>query len=291
MSAPCVLVTGGTGQLGRALSRTNRGRFKLVMPTRAELDLVDPIALATVLASRRWAAVINCAAYTAVDRAEDDRDAAFAINANAPALVARHCAAQGIPLVQLSTDYVFDGTKRAPYHEGDPVHPLSVYGASKEAGERAVRASGCRHAILRTAWIVSPWGQNFVRTMLRLGSERDRLAVVADQIGNPTGACDIAEAAIIIAGRFITDRGQASGTWHFVNAGEASWHALATHVLGRTDADGGVVVDPISTADYPTRAHRPADSRLSTRRIADDFGITARPWQQAINEIVAELAA
>jgi len=288
-----ILVTGGTGQVGTAIVRENGGRFDVVAPTRAELDLGDVGAIEAMIAGRDWAAVINCAAYTAVDRAESEGDVAFAVNAEAPGALARATAARGIPLLHVSTDYVFDGSKAEPYREDDPVHPLGVYGASKEAGEQAARAGNPRHIILRTAWVVSPWGANFVKTMLRLGAERSELRVVADQIGCPTGATDIARALLTMAERLIADPDAPVGTYHFVNAGEASWHGLAEAIFGHVAAGGGAVpvVLPIPTSEYPTPAKRPMNSRLATDKIARDYGIAARDWRVMIEEVVGELRA
>lgn len=290
---PAILVTGGSGQVGTAIARENRGRFDIIAPARAGLDLGNAGAIEAMVAARDWAAVINCAAYTAVDRAESERDAAFAINAEAPGLLARAAAARGIPLLHVSTDYVFDGSKAGPYREDDPVRPLGVYGASKEAGERAVRAGNPRHIILRTAWVVSPWGANFVKTMLRLGAERSELRVVADQIGCPTGATDIARALLTMAERLIADPDAPVGTYHFVNAGEASWHELAQAIFAQVAAEGGTVpvVLPIPTSEYPTPARRPINSRLATGKIARDYGITARDWRAMVQEVVGELRA
>lgn len=200
MSVRHVLVTGGSGQVGRELSRYAwpKGWAATVL-TRAELDLADPAAIAAKVAERSWAAVINAAAYTAVDKAEDDQVTAWAVNALAPAALAQACRAADIPLVQVSTDYVFDGAKHGAWEEGDPVGPLGVYGASKLGGELAVRSSGARHAIVRTAWVVSAHGANFVKTMLRVSAERSALRVVDDQHGSPTSAADLAHALATVA--------------------------------------------------------------------------------------------
>lgn len=283
MTKPAILVTGGSGQVGTGLRRhAARARVEIVAPGRDQLDLADPNTIDTLIGSRDWTAVINCAAYTAVDRAESEPDAAFEINAEAPRRLAAATAARGIRLLHVSTDYVFDGCKDSAYHEDDPVDPIGVYGASKEAGERAVRAANPDHIILRTAWVVSPWGQNFVKTMLRLGAERRELGVVADQLGCPTSAEDIAGALLAIAAQ----PGR-SGTYHFVNAGSASWHDLACAVFAR--APFTPKVNAITTADYPTPARRPANSRLATAKIERDFGIKPRPWLDALDDIMAEL--
>lgn len=278
-----ILVTGGSGQLGTSLQR-HAARFgvELVAPDLDVLDLTDAASTQRVLESRDWAMVVNGAAHTAVDKAESEPDLAFAINATAPERIARYTAARGIRMLHVSTDYVFSGDKLGWYEEDDPVGPLGVYGASKEAGERAVRENNPDHVILRTAWVVSPFGANFVKTMLRVGPERGSLRVVDDQRGSPTSALDIAEALLTIA-----TRGGPAGTYHFVNAGEASWYDLARFVFERAGLD--VAVDPITTADYPTPARRPANSRLSTAKIASDYGIKPRLWHDAIGEVVAEL--
>lgn len=290
MSKPAILITGGTGQVGTGLTLANRGRFEVVAPARAELDLLDAASIERNIASRDWAAIVNCAAYTAVDKAESEPEPAFAINAEAPGTIARAAAARAIPLLHVSTDYVFDGSKPKPYAEDDPVAPLGVYGASKEAGERAVRDEGGRSIILRTAWVVSPWGHNFIKTMLRLGAEREELGVVADQIGCPTSAIDIAETLLTLTERML-DRQESPGTYHFVNSGQASWHDLASAVFVYAGARGMKTprVKAITTADYPTPAKRPANSRLSTAKLEQTFGMTPRPWQVAVEEILASL--
>ena len=290
MSKPAILITGGTGQVGTGLTLANQGRFEVVAPARAELDLLDAASIERNISSRDWAAIINCAAYTAVDKAESEPELAFAINAEAPGIIARAAAARAIPLLHVSTDYVFDGSKAKPYTEDDPVAPLGVYGASKEAGERAVRDEGGRSIILRTAWVVSPWGHNFIKTMLRLGAEREELGVVADQIGCPTSAIDIAETLLTLTERML-DRQESSGTYHFVNSGQASWHDLASAVFAYAGARGMKTprVKAITTADYPTPAKRPANSRLSTAKLEQTFGMTPRPWQVAVEEILASL--
>jgi len=278
-----VLVTGGTGQVGTALRQLGAGfGFEIVAPSREALDLTSPASIEAAVASRDWATVINCAAYTAVDKAESEPDAAYAVNAVAPELLALATAARGIRLLHVSTDYVLDGTKSGFYTEDDPVAPLGAYGASKEAGERGVRTANPDHVVLRTAWAVSPWGHNFVKTMLRLGIERKQLRVVDDQRGCPTSAIDIAEAVLTIA-----TQGGPAGTYHFVNTGEASWCELARFVFDRAGMQ--VEVEAIATTDYPTPAKRPANSRLSTDKLQRTFGIRPRPWQDAVGEVVDAL--
>lgn len=285
-----VLVTGGTGQVGQSLARLGAGRHELVMPGRAELDLSNPESIAALVASRPWAAVISSAAYTAVDKAESDVAAAWLANAVGPAALAAETAKAGIPIVHLSTDYVFDGSQPGFYAEGDPVAPIGVYGASKEGGEQAVRTANPAHVILRTAWVVSPFGGNFIKTMLRLGADRPKLNVVADQYGCPTSALDIAATLLAILDK-VTAGNAPYGTYHFVNDGEGTWHDLATHVFARAAGHGRPQpeVGAITTAEYPTPAKRPANSRLATDRLRDDYAITPRPWRVAVDEIVDEL--
>ena len=287
MSVGPILVTGGTGQVGIELRRRSAD---VVAPGRTELDLDDPRTIVAIVSSRPWAAVINAAAYTDVDKAESDVASAWRINAVAPAIFAAETARLGIPLLQVSTDYVFDGGKAGAYLSDDATGPLGVYGASKLAGEIAVSSANPRHAILRTAWVVSAHRGNFVKTMLRLGGERDLLRVVADQHGCPTSAADVADTLLRIAAR-LAGGAAPGGTWHFVNSGEASWYDLARAVFAGSVRRGrpAPTVEPISTADYPTPARRPANSRLDTTALEHDFGIKPRSWQAALDDILAEL--
>ncbi|NNM76903.1 dTDP-4-dehydrorhamnose reductase [Sphingomonas sp. ID1715] len=278
-----LLVTGGTGQVGTELRlRAGRHGFEVVAPSRAELDLGSTCAIERFLDDHPWHAVINCAAYTAVDKAESEPDLAEAVNAVGPDIIARAAAKRAMRLLHVSTDYVFDGSKADPYVEDDPIAPLGAYGVSKEAGERAVRQGNADHVILRTAWVISPHGHNFVKTMLRLGRERPLLRVVDDQRGCPTSAGDIAETLLALA-----NRTGPHGTYHFVNAGEASWCELARFILERAGID--TPVEAITTADFPTPARRPANSRLSTAKLQRDYGIAPRPWQEAVGEVVDAL--
>lgn len=286
------LVTGGSGQLGGALAAAPPPGVRIVAPPRAVLDLAsDRLDAAPLLAAEKVTAIVNCGAYTKVDQAEDEPELAQRINGDAPGALAHAACTAGIPIVQISTDYVFAGDKRGWYQEDDATGPRSVYGSSKLAGERAVRASGARHAILRTAWVFSGGGANFVRTMLRLGREREAVGVVADQFGCPTHAADLAQAVAAVT-RALED-GRDSGVWHVVNAGDTSWHGLAEHAFARAAALGQPVpkLSAITTADYPTRAPRPANSRLATDRLYRDFGIALRPWQQAVDAAVDAIVA
>jgi len=287
MSRGPILLTGGTGQVGQAVLRHAEERgLDIVAPNRAQMDLANGQSIADMVASRPWSAVINCAAYTAVDRAETDAELAEQINAVAPAIFATETAARDIPIIHVSTDYVFDGTNGAPYTEEDAVNPLGVYGRTKEMGESAVRCYNPRHAIIRTAWVVSTGGANFVNTMIRLASERSEVSVVDDQIGCPSSAQDIAETLLVVA-EHLPER---CGTWHFVNSGDASWHDLAARIFANMDRRGlpTPVLKAISSSQYPTPAKRPSNSRLSTLAIQRDFGIKPRHWHDAIDAILAE---
>ncbi|WP_308461815.1 dTDP-4-dehydrorhamnose reductase [Sphingomonas folli] len=287
-----VLITGATGQLGDALRRAVWPEgWAVVALDRAALDLADPGAIAAAVAERRWAAVINAAAYTAVDKAESDQVAAWQVNALASAALAVACARAAVPLVQVSTDYVFPGDRDGAWEVDDAVAPLGVYGASKLGGELAVRTSGVRHAIVRTAWVVSAHGHNFVRTMLRLAAERDTLRVVADQRGCPTAAADLAAALVGIAVRLADDPAAPTGTFHFSNAGATSWAGFAEEIFRQSARRGGpsAAVTPIATADYPTPARRPANSLLSLRAIGAAYGIHPRRWEAALGDILDEL--
>ena len=287
-----VLATGGNGQLGTELKRYPwPDGWEVVAIDIDELDLRDTAAIAAKVAERPWAAVISAGAYTAVDKAEDDVVTAWQVNALAPAAFAAACRAADIPLVQVSTDYVFDGSRSGAWEEADPVNPLGVYGASKLGGELAVRTGTTRHAIVRTAWVVSAHGGNFVKTMLRAGAERPVLRVVADQHGSPTAAADLAAAVATIAMRLADDRAAPTGTFHFSNAGATTWHGFAEAIFAAAAARGGQVpvVEAIGTADYPTPARRPANSLLDHGAIGRAYGIVPRPWQAALDDILDEL--
>jgi dTDP-4-dehydrorhamnose reductase len=291
-----ILVLGGGGQLARELDGLASARgVALTAPPRRELDITDTDAVAAAIARTKPALVINAAAYTAVDRAETEIAAAMAVNADAPGRIAAQCDAAGIPLIHVSTDYVFAGDKTTPYREDDPVSPLGVYGASKAAGEAAVRAAAARHLILRTAWVYGAHGANFLKTMLRLARERDELRVVADQRGCPTSTRSLAEAMLLIAPRLIEAAGTSAsplwGTYHFCGTGETSWHGFATEIVRAQARFTGrsPVVTPISTAEYPTPARRPANAILDTAKFGATFGHRAPPWQADMQAAVAEI--
>jgi dTDP-4-dehydrorhamnose reductase len=256
------------------------------------MDLTQPAQVDAFWDGFRPAVVINAAAYTAVDRAETEAELAFAVNAAAPAYLARRCAREGIPLIHISTDYVFDGRKGSPYVEEDPIAPLSVYGRSKAEGESAVRGALDRYLIMRTSWLYSAHGANFVKTVMRLAAERDGLRIVDDQVGSPTCAADLAGAILAIAGRLSTGETVPWGTYHYCGSGVTSWHGLARHVLETLVSRGQMAsfrLTPIPTADYPTPARRPAYSVLDCRRIETRFGLARPPWQASVTKTVDRL--
>ena len=279
-----VLVFGTTGQVAVEL----RCLAPVTALSRAQADLTDPAACAAAIVAYRPSAVINAAAYTAVDRAESEEDLATLTNAEAPAAMARSCADLGIPFVHISTDYVFAGDGTRPWHPGDPTGPLGAYGRSKLKGEVAVRAAGGVHVILRTSWVVSAHGQNFVKTMLRLGAARDHLTVVADQIGGPTPARAIAAACLNIADELAADPAK-SGTYHFAGSPATSWADFARAIM---DAAGlSCVITDIPTSAYPTPAKRPLNSRLDCRATEAAFGIPRPDWRAGLAGIITDLEA
>lgn len=300
-----LLLLGANGQVGFELQRALAPLGELACATRSgrlpggaaceAVDLVDSAALEALLGRQRPDVVINAAAYTAVDRAEDEPEAAQAANADAPAVLARWCQQRDALLLHFSTDYVFDGRGSRPYRENDLTAPLGVYGHSKLAGEDAIRGSGARHIIFRTAWVYAARGQNFLRTMLRLAGERDVLRVVADQRGAPTPARWIAAAAALALVRQPAGFADARlGTFHLSAAGETSWHEFAEAIMADASAAGLLSrvprVEPIATTDYPTRAARPAYSRLDNRRLNDTFALRLPDWRRGVAEVIGELA-
>jgi dTDP-4-dehydrorhamnose reductase len=257
---------------------------------REELDITQAEAVRRFVAEATPRAIINCAAYTAVDKAESDSDAAQAINAFGPEYLARVAAQHDIPLLHVSTDYVFDGTRNGAYTEDDPVAPLGAYGRTKEEGERRVRDAHPKHIILRTSWVYGVYGNNFLKTMLRLSRERDELRVVADQRGCPTATIDIARA--LLAAESAASAGHAQwGTYHFAGTGVTTWHGFAQQIVSTAARAGGrsVPVVPIGTKDYPTPAKRPANSELDSARFAAAFGYRSPPWQERTREVVEAL--
>lgn len=288
-----LLILGSNGQLGGELVRQSREQgldfHALDFP---EIDLGDGGSVEGRLADLAFDALVNAAAYTAVDRAESEPGRAFAINRDGPACLASICRARRVPLIHISTDYVFDGTKPAPYTEGDPVAPLGAYGRSKAEGEQLVRENLPEHLILRTAWLYGVHGQNFVKTMLRLGRERDALRVVADQRGCPTFAADLASAVLSIYCRHHEGVPVEWGIYHYCGAGEVSWHAFAEtifEIARRYESLKVTEVAAIPTSEYPTPARRPANSVLDCSKIERVFGARPRPWREALGEMMERL--
>jgi dTDP-4-dehydrorhamnose reductase len=277
-----LVVFGETGQVARALQRLAPDAVFL---GRDRADLSHPEDCAEILRALRPEAVINAAAWTAVDRAETEETAATVVNGAAPGAMARAAADLGCPLLHISTDYVFAGDGTRPWTEADPVAPLNAYGRSKLAGERAVAAAGGAHVILRTAWVFSAEGQNFVKTMLRLSESRDALNVVEDQIGCPTPAADIA-ATLLAQAQALRD-GAPGGIYHYGGQPETSWADFARAIFAR--AGRAVTVTGIASADWPTPAPRPLNSRLDCAKLATDFGITAPDWQAGLDRVIREL--
>jgi dTDP-4-dehydrorhamnose reductase len=292
MSDRAVLVTGGQGQVGLELGKLDWDGRALVSPGRDALDISDRFSVRRFLEQHPISAIVNCAAFTAVDRAEDEIEPAYATNGFGAAWLAAESRRLGIPMVHVSTDYVFSGDGSGFRSEDGPVAPTSVYGASKLAGEIAVLAATDRAAIVRSAWIISPHRSNFLKTMLRLAGERDEISVVDDQRGCPTVAADLAHALQVIVLRLLDDPGAPTGIFHFVNSGEASWAELAEVIMHEAQANGlpAAKIVPVPSSAYPTKVARPADSRLSTERLNRDYGIRPRPWQEAVTATVREVA-
>lgn len=287
-----LVVTGRDGQVAASLLEAGQAAagVEVIAIGRPQLDLARPDTVIEAIAAAKPDIVVSAAAYTAVDQAEDEPDLAFAVNAVGAGKVAQAASRLGVPVIHLSTDYVFDGTKDAAYVETDATAPRSVYGASKLAGEQAVASANPHHLILRTAWVYSPFGKNFVKTMLRLAADRDEIAVVADQWGNPTSALDIADAILHAAAR-LHEGAAASGIYHLAGTGEANWSGFARHILDTSRVLGGPLarVRDIATMDYPTKARRPANSRLSSAKFADVFGWRAPDWRQSTEAVVRRL--
>jgi dTDP-4-dehydrorhamnose reductase len=289
-----ILVAGAQGQLARALAEAaqRHGSHRVVALGRPRLDLLDHATIAKAMADVEPDLVVNAAAYTAVDKAESDRESAFAVNCDGAGALAAAARASDIPIIHVSTDYVFDGRKAGAYVETDTTNPLGVYGRSKLEGEQAVASAIPRHLILRTAWLYAPYGANFLRTMLRLAREQPLLRVVADQHGQPTYVPHLAEALLAIAGVLAgKQRQDIWGTYHIAAGGEATWHGFAGAIV-RAGARLGtpqVPVIPITTAEYPTLATRPANSRLDCSKLERTFGVRLPHWQQGLAACIAEL--
>lgn len=295
MSEAPILLLGGSGQLGWALASLLALQAPLVAPSRAELDLGDTAALRARLDALRPQGIVNAAAYTAVDQAETQTALAWRLNAELPGELARWAAAHGAWLIHYSTDYVFDGTGSRPWREDDAPHPVNAYGRSKRAGEEAVLESGACALILRVSWLYGLHGANFLKTMLRLGASRRVLRVVADQVGAPTGTGLAAEVSAELVRRLRTAPDTCpSGLYHLAPTGETSWYDYAAFVFERARESGWPLaleaLEPIASADYPTAAPRPANSRLDTTRLTTTFGLRLPPWQDEVARTVAVLA-
>lgn len=286
-------VTGKQGQVVTALiERGPEAGVEIVAVGRPELDLADPASIRRVLSEVKPDAIVSAAAYTAVDKAESEPELAFAVNAKGPQALAEVADELGIPVVHLSTDYVFPGDKKGLYVETDATGPVSVYGHSKLAGEKTIAAAAANHVILRTAWVYSPFGTNFVKTMLRLAETRDTLQVVADQHGTPTSALDIADAVIAIATRLASDPDPSlRGIFHLTGQGEATWADFAEAIFAVLQEKGGkaVTVGRITTEQYPTPARRPANSRLSHHKLAETYGIVLPHWRASTKLVLDRL--
>lgn len=288
------MVTGQNGQVARALAGLDCVDISVLTLGRTELDITKPEAVGRAIERLRPDIVVNAAAYTAVDQAERDAEAAFAVNCDGAGYVAAAATQAGLPVIQISTDYVFSGAKREAYLEDDPVDPQGVYARSKLAGELRVAAANPRHVILRTAWVYSPWGRNFALTMLRLATLRDVVRVVDDQFGTPTYAPDIALGILAVAKRVSREPSDKvwAGTFHMTAAGSTTWAGFARAVFAASAARGGpsARVEPITTADYPTPASRPADSRLNTARFAGTFAYALPDWREGVEQFVSALS-
>lgn len=285
-----ILLTGCSGQVGWELARTLLPLGDVIAANRSEVDLSDPDGLRRTVQKLNPDVIVNPAAYTAVDKAETDRDLAFLINAEAPRVLAEEAAKKSALLIHYSTDYVFDGSKNAPCTEDDVTHPVNVYGQSKLAGEQAIQATGADHLILRTSWVYAARGQNFLKTILRLAAEREELNIVADQIGSPTWARLIAETTAHILRQTLLERRQGvfnSDIYNLTSAGETSWHGFAQTIVEIARQQGmqplkNRVINPIPTTAYPVPAKRPLNSRLSTERLEQHFGLKMPFWDAAL---------
>ena len=286
---------GREGQLARSLAeRAPLLGLRVQSIGRPQIDLARPEGLEAAIGASQAAVIINSAAYTAVDDAESEPEIAWQINASAPGIIAAAAAARGARLIHVSTDYVFDGSSGEPYSEEDAVSPLNTYGRTKLAGERAVRAAGGQHAIVRTSWVYSPFGRNFVKTMLSLAESRPEIRVVADQVGTPTSALDLADALLVMVKSWRSDPARGAGElFHFAGSGATNWAALAAEIFRVSGGAGGpsAKVVPISSGDYATPAARPANSRLSSAKFSSTFGHRAPAWQESVALAVGRLMA
>jgi len=283
-----LLITGCRGQLGTALVHQGVAH-EIISVAHDEMDITDAVGISSHVGKIRPDVIINAAAYTSVDKAESDHKQAFAVNRDGPANLAQACSGLSIPLIHVSTDYVFDGTKKGAYSEEDAIAPLGVYGESKASGESAVREACPEHLILRTSWVFSAQGNNFVKTMLKLGGEREKLGVVADQFGKPTSAAELARLILEILpavdGRW--------GTYHLAQPDVTSWYGFAETIFEEAKHQGMRLkvrqVDAIDTEDYPTPAKRPANSELNCTKLESTFGVQIRPWRESLADVIREL--
>lgn len=284
-----ILISGQHGQVSSELQKRLTVLGELVVPGRDQLDLAQPEQIRQQVRRVRPDLIINAAAYTAVDKAESEKAAAFSVNAEAPGILAEEAAALGIPLIHYSTDYVFDGSKTAPYNEADEPHPLGVYGKSKLAGEQAITAVKGKHLILRTSWVYSTHGRNFLLTMQRLLQEKPELRIVADQIGAPTWAGTIANSTLALIERWQAGETGAWGTYHLTAQGQTSWFGFAQAIGEALREQGKPCANllPITTSDYPTPASRPLNSRLDCSRLQREWGVSQPDWQTALRECLA----
>lgn len=285
---------GANGQLGQELEElcSSRG-LSAAFSSKASCDIARANQVAETLKEARPDIAVNAAAYTQVDAAESNPALALRVNRDGPAVLAELCAASHVPLIHISTDYVFDGAKPAPYVEQDDVRPLTAYGISKEAGEREIRRKHGQHVILRTAWVYGRFGKNFLKTMVNVAATRDSLGVVSDQVGTPTATADVAEAILSVANKIAAGGGPWWGTYHFAGAAEGSWHAFASDIVAEQAKYTGKAppVRPLMSTEYPTVAPRPKNSRLNSELFASTFGYRAKPWQEWVPSIVEALCA
>ncbi len=290
-----ILITGAQGQLGCELSAQGQLRGSSVeAPSEDDLDITDPETIDRVLALLKPDLVINTAAYTQVDKAESEAALAFEVNKTGCANLARACTATKIPLVHISTDYVFNGQKGTPYLESDPISPLGVYGRSKAEGEIEIRSILKEHIILRTSWLYGRYGKNFLKTMLNLAQTKKTIRVVSDQYGSPTNTADLARAILTICDRLHSGSFTDWGTYHYCGRGVISWHTFAAKIMDLAGRHGGIRtarIEPVATADYPTRAVRPAYSALDCSRIGKHFGLSPQPWQKSLEITIRKLFA
>jgi dTDP-4-dehydrorhamnose reductase len=290
-----IAIIGSNGQLGWELvRRTGQRGYEAVALDFPEIDIVHSDSIKDNLGSKDLSMVINAAAYTAVDRAESEPDPAFAVNRIGSANLADFCAQAAIPLIHISTDYVFDGSKAGPYSEEDPVAPLGIYGQSKEAGEVEIRQRIQEHIIIRTAWLYGVHGHNFVKTMLRLGTEKESISVVVDQTGCPTYAADLADAILLIADYILSGKKTPWGTYHYCGGGSTTWHGFAEAIfkIAETYETFSVrEVVPVTTEEYPTPVKRPSNSVLDCSKIETNFGISPRPWVESLTDMIDTIYA